>query len=419
MATVTTTRNAATGTGSTSDAGIIVRRLLVVTSVIHFRYQNQLWAYGPYVRELEIWADIFPELVIAAPCREGQPQGDSLPIRRENVSIHPIIESGGDNLWAKIKALFMLPFMVWQLTRAMRLADAIHVRCPGNLGLLGAIFAPLYSRRLVTKYAGQWTGYPGETWSFFCQRKVLSSAWWRGPVTVYGQWPNQPKHIIPFFSTAFTEEQLARARAAAKVKNIEVPLRVLFVGRLSIAKRVDTLLAALAELKRENLSVQCTIIGEGEEQQQLEQLAAALGIAEQVEFIGGIGFDEVLAHYERAHILVLASESEGFPKAILEGMAFGMVCIGSNRGFVPTMLGEGRGLTVTPGDVPALTSALRGIAHTPGDYQPMANLAAAWADRYSLGHMRESIRELLSEHWAVPIPRLYDSPDTEPGVASS
>jgi hypothetical protein len=41
----------------------------------------------------------------------------------------------------------------------MRSADAIHVRCPGNLGVL---LAPLFTRRLVAKYAGQWNGHHGE-----------------------------------------------------------------------------------------------------------------------------------------------------------------------------------------------------------------------------------------------------------------
>ena len=32
-------------------------------------------------------------------------------------------------------------------------------------------------------------------------------------------------------------------------------------------------------------------------------------------------------------------------------MAFGLVCIGSDRGLIPHMLGEGRGVVVPPGDV--------------------------------------------------------------------
>jgi glycosyltransferase involved in cell wall biosynthesis len=390
-----------------------VQRLLVISSVVHHRYENQLWGYGPYVRELELWADIFPELIIAAPCRSGKPFDDSLPIRRSNVTIRPIVESGGNRLVDKFVNLFRLPRMLWQLHTAMRSCDAIHVRCPGNLGLLGVMLAPLYSSRLVTKYAGQWTGFPGESSTYRLQRQILSSRWWKGPVTVYGSWPNQPPHIVPFFSTALTEEQMAQAKQAASAKSIAAPLKILFVGRISVQKRVDTLMQALGRLHQEQIPFSCTVVGEGEELAHIKTLATSLGLQDQVNFTGGIGFDEVLQHYSQAHVLVLASESEGFPKAILEGMAFGMVCIGSDRGFVPIMLGEERGLTVTPGDVSALAQQLRSIATQPQQYQAMAQRAAQWADRYSLGHMRDSIRNMLSQHWKVEIPCLYDQA-TEP-----
>ncbi len=62
----------------------------------------------------------------------------------------------------------LLPPMIWQLIACLRRADAVHVRCPGNLGLLGVLIAPLFSRRLIAKYAGQWTGYPGKPLPIVC-----------------------------------------------------------------------------------------------------------------------------------------------------------------------------------------------------------------------------------------------------------
>src|SRR5205823_1367344 len=121
-------------------------------------------------------------------------------------------ETGGENLWAKLAQLAALPLLMFGLARAMRKADAIHVRCPGNLGLLGAVMAPLFSRYLVAKYAGQWSGYPGEARTVRLQRTILRSRWWRGPVTVYGEWPGQSPHVIPFFTSVLTEQQLARAK---------------------------------------------------------------------------------------------------------------------------------------------------------------------------------------------------------------
>src|SRR5437773_489366 len=110
-----------------------VNRLLIVSHVTHYRDAGKLYAYGPYSREIDIWADLFAEVVIAAPCRDAAPPGDWLPFARSNISIVDQLETGGDSMSAKLHQVIMLPSLVRGLVRAMKNADAIHVRCPGNV----------------------------------------------------------------------------------------------------------------------------------------------------------------------------------------------------------------------------------------------------------------------------------------------
>jgi glycosyltransferase involved in cell wall biosynthesis len=112
-------------------------------------------------------------------------------------------------------------------------------------------------------------------------------------------------------------------------KRFDGRLRVLFVGRLSRAKNVDILLRALAQANAAGAELTCTVAGTGSELDSLRHLAARLGIQECVEFTGGMGYEKVLDQFERAHILVLVSESEGWPKALVEAMTYGLLCIGS------------------------------------------------------------------------------------------
>jgi hypothetical protein len=179
-------------------------KLVIVSHVVHYKSAGSFYAYAPYAREINIWADMFEEILIAAPCREQEPPGDCALLEGKNFSIAPQRELGGETLSAKAKLLFSVPIVCWELARAMRQGDAIHVRCPGNLGLLGSIFAPLFSKHLVAKFAGQWNSSPGEPWSNRVQRAVLRSRWWGSPVTVYGRWPGEPRHIIPFFNSVMT-----------------------------------------------------------------------------------------------------------------------------------------------------------------------------------------------------------------------
>jgi glycosyltransferase involved in cell wall biosynthesis len=379
----------------------ISTELLIVSSAVHYIDNGVLFGYGPYVREINIWSDLFPHIVLAAPCRRGQPPGDYLPLPANRVSIHPITEAGGNRLSAKIKQIGMLPKLIMELWPVMKDAGAIHVRCPGNLGLIAVALAPFVTNRRIAKYAGQWDGYPGEAWTVAVQRRLLGSRWWGAPVTVYGSYSRQPEHVISFFTSILDDSQIDRAvrSARGRVPTAGTPLRVLYVGRLSRPKNVDVLIQAVARVHSDGVPVACTIVGTGPELTALRKLAAECAARSVIQFIGAVEHDQVLEHYERADALVLTSDTEGWPKAIAEGMAFGLVCIGSNRGFIRQMLGENRGLTVAPRDVHGITSHLRNLAQNPQDFIEMRRAAAHWSQKFSLSGLREALKALLDARW--------------------
>ena len=377
-------------------------KVVIVSHVRHYSQDGNLFAYAPYAREIEIWAELFDEVVIAAPLWKTEPAGDCASIHSTNIRIMPQREIGGETWPAKLKLASYLPAMMWELTKALRQGDAIHVRCPGNIGFLGALLAPLFSKHIVAKFAGQWNPNANDPLSVRCQRAVLRSRWWHGPVTVYGTWPDMPEHVVPFFSSALTDEQISRACIAARTRTFDEQRNILFVGRLSQAKNADVLLSALAQLRSEGVPFKCTIAGEGPELAALQELSVNFGIGDSVVLTGGVSFERVLELYEHSGILVLASQTEGWPKAITEGMAFGLVAIGSNLGLIPTILADGRGLLVQPRNIDELTAALRRILIDPDQFSEMRGRAASWAQSYSLDSLRESLRNLLANHWGVP-----------------
>ncbi len=379
-----------------------LRTLLVVTHVAHYEYDGRLFAYAPYARELGVWSEIFPKLLIAAPCRESRPPADCEEIAAANIELRPQREAGGTSLGAKLALAVSLPSLGLALVRAIREADAVHVRCPGNLGLLGAVLAPRFSKYVIAKYAGQWSAYAGEPLTSRLQRWLLRSAWWGGPVLVYGELPGQPAHVIPFFTSALTTLQVQRARvSAASRRRGDGPLRVLYVGRLSTAKNVHVLVDAMAALKAGGDQADCVIVGEGPERSALEQRIDRNGVSTSVRLAGGMSLNGVLDYYERADVLVLASETEGWPKAIAEAMAFGVVCVGSDRGLVPWMLGDGRGIVVPPGDVAPLAAALKDICRRPGEYDQMRDRAAAWGQQHSLDSFKDALAHVLTTRWGA------------------
>ncbi len=100
---------------------------------------------------------------------------------------------------------------------------------------------------------------------------------------------------------------------------------VLFVGRLVALKNVDAIIRALPD------DVLLVIVGDGEERQKLEHLAAKL--KKQVLFVGWKNGKGLLAWYRIAHVLVLASFREAFGAVVNEALLAGCrVCVSERAG---------------------------------------------------------------------------------------
>jgi glycosyltransferase involved in cell wall biosynthesis len=396
-----------------------IDKLLIVSHVCHYAYEGRIHAYGPYAREIDIWADLFAQVSIAAPLRQEAPPDDCISFTRPNIAVIRQLERGGDTLWAKAGLVLSLPFLIAGLYRAMRKADAIHVRCPGNLGLLGTAMAPAFSRFLVAKYAGQWNGYASEPLAVWLQRTFLKSAWWsRGVVTVYGEWPSQPDNIVPFFTSMMTMQEVRRAAGIARHKKLQQPVEILYAGRLASAKCVHILLQAAARLRAQGMPVRVSVVGDGPERASLERLTNTLGLNPYVQFAGAVPFDRMVDWYERAHILVLpSSHSEGWPKVIAEAMCHGVVCIGTDHGLLPWLL-RGRGHVVPVADAEALACCIGRVAGDAEGFLDLSASASAWACQYSLDGLREALSELLSRRWKIQRPT-FRTKDPTKNVESS
>ncbi len=97
---------------------------------------------------------------------------------------------------------------------------------------------------------------------------------------------------------------------------------ILYVGRLErFAKRVDRLIETWALLEKEYPDWRLTIVGDGPDKRRLQMQANKLGL-KQIYFEG---YRHPKPYYERASILMLTSEFEGFPLVLMECMSFGVI----------------------------------------------------------------------------------------------
>ena len=107
-------------------------------------------------------------------------------------------------------------------------------------------------------------------------------------------------------------------------KKIYKRKEIIYVGRIDYTqKRVYRVIETWSQLEYLYPDWCLTIIGDGPERGNLEQMADDLEL-QRVKFEG---FQPPKAYYERASLLVLASEFEGFPLVLAEAMSFGVVPI--------------------------------------------------------------------------------------------
>ncbi len=135
---------------------------------------------------------------------------------------------------------------------------------------------------------------------------------------------------------------------------------VLTPARLDEQKGHPVLLRAAAELP----GVDFVLAGEGPERPALEALAAELGIAERVHFLGYR--DDIPQLLAACDVFALPSLYEGSSLAVLEAMAARRPVVSSAIGGTDELIDDGGdGLLVAPGDAAGLTSALRRLLSDP------------------------------------------------------
>jgi glycosyltransferase involved in cell wall biosynthesis len=168
----------------------------------------------------------------------------------------------------------------------------------------------------------------------------------------------------------------AQTRRELRIGAEEVLL--VFVGRVVPIKRLDLLLRALARAREAEPRLRLAVVGDGEERPGLERLAAELGIAGVVDFLGYRR--ELRPLFAAADVAVLSSDNEGTPVSLIEAGAAGLPSVATDAGGVREVVGEETGLIVPRGDAAALAAALVRMA---SDAELRARCAAA-ARRRSL-----------------------------------
>jgi glycosyltransferase involved in cell wall biosynthesis len=154
------------------------------------------------------------------------------------------------------------------------------------------------------------------------------------------------------------------------------------VANLREVKRQDVLIRGFARLKPQSpRNPHLLLVGDGPMREKLTRLAAALGVAERVHFVGAQADPQRFLH--AMDVFALTSASEGMPLAVLEAWAAGIPVVASRVGGLPELVGASRaGFMFDAGDLTGLTTQIEQLLSAPGCARRMGRAGQVWVRRY-------------------------------------
>jgi phosphatidyl-myo-inositol dimannoside synthase len=280
-------------------------------------------------------------------------------------------------------------------------------------GELDGVFAAAHGQELLRVPAqGSWLGRAYERH----RKEVLSSVDGFFPVSEYtasllGElgMPLERVHVVNngtdidrFRLSAQQQEALPNWREKHGLG--EGPL-LLTAARLVRRKGIDLVLRALSQVAQEFPKVHYAIVGSGPEHASLKELAAELGVADRVKFLGRLHEDDVAMAYNACDIFVMPARFEhpsveGFGLVFREANSCGKPVVGSATGGIVDAIKHGyNGLLVEPNDVAEFAEAVLKLLREP-DYaaalgkqgQELVETTGTW--RHAAEQMLEIMQRL-------------------------
>ncbi|APG61396.1 glycosyl transferase [Christiangramia salexigens] len=364
----------------------------VFTHAEHFEKESFLCAYSPFVREMDIWFEYAGEVLIVSPVKDKIDRIDKA-YDRNDICFQPIKSLNFTTFKNLIISAIRIPRILFGIFRAMYKTDHIHIRCPGNIGLLACLMQVFFPKKTKSiKYAGNWDPNSNQPLSYRFQKWILKNEVLtrKAKVLVYGNWNDLSKNVVPFFTSSYSVTQ-------KKVYNKEfsAPYRFVFIGTLSEGKRPLLAVKIIQELLDKGYDVSLDIYGSGSMHEYLSTYIENNQLGGNVILHGNQGSEVIMHAYKNSHFSLLASKSEGWPKALAEAMFFGCIPIASPVSCVPWMLGNGdRGILIKP----EIQSAVQGISNVLSNSEKLHSVslkAQKWSQNYTLEKFRSEIIKLL------------------------
>lgn len=368
----------------------------IVTHVTHYKDDSHILGYGPYIREMNIWLKHVDNVTVVAPFSKEKGGSIDLAYQHPKISFKEIPALAFNRPLQILKSVLTLPLVIWKIFKAMQKADHIHLRCPGNVGLIGCFIQIFFPNKIKTaKYAGNWDPKSKQPWTYNLQKYILSNTFLTRnmQVLVYGEWKNQSKNIKSFFTATYSDYE----KEVIKKGDLNEQIEFVFVGSLVIGKNPMYALKLIKSLVKKEAKVMLKLFGEGPERNNLENYIQENKLEDFVFLCGNQNQDVIKDAYKKSHFVVLPSKSEGWPKAIAEGMFWGSIPLTTNVSCVSYMLDNGKRGVLLEMNLQSDLIQIENLLLDQISYINKGKLALEWSQNYTTEVFETEIKKLVKK----------------------
>ena len=300
-------------------------------------------------------------------------------------------------------------FFLWRLIRQQRI-DLVYTNTgvmvsPALSAWLAGVPHVWHVRESFEEFRGIWPAFSGFITRFSAKVIAVSNP-------IASQFISQGKVVVIHDGFSMEEFQVPKQQLRAEFQaryDLTGHFVVGCVGRIKLRRKgQEFLIRATALLKQRGLPIKALVVGvpfPGNEShgEQIQQLAAQLGIEESVVFTGEL--PDTRGAYAAMDVLALTSaQPEPFGNVVMEAMGMGVPVIATNIGGSLDQVVDGAtGFLIPPANAEALAEAIEKLMRNPELRQQMG---VAGRERlhssFALEEMVRKLEQLLTDVLSEP-----------------
>lgn len=172
---------------------------------------------------------------------------------------------------------------------------------------------------------------------------------------------------------------------------------IISVGRLADVKNWPLLLDAVEIVLQKHPEARFVLVGDGPERPSLEKKVARMNVADRIEFVGRVPYEEVPAYLKAADLFCYASVTETQGLVTLEALAAGLPVVAVDASGTSETVSHGVDGILTPEDSQALADGMDKLLSDKDLYQQMQNAAEKKAAEWDINVLTQKLLAIYAQ----------------------